>query len=76
MVQVLISDGSWFSVACVRCVLPVPVFPCMWMFLLLFLPSRFLSAVFVFFRSMNFEGMCSGCNGSVFDIILDFITSL
>lgn len=59
------SLESWFRVEIVRWVFPVPLGPWIWIFLLLFSPSRLSNVSLVFSRSMKLEGMCSGCSGSV-----------
>lgn len=59
------SLESWFRVEIVRWVFPVPLGPWIWIFLLLFSPSRLSNASLVFSRSMKLEGMCSGCSGSM-----------
>ena len=62
------SLESWFRVEIVRWVFPVPLGPWIWIFLLLFSPSRLSNASLVFSRSMKLEGMCSGCNGSMLEM--------
>ena len=46
-------------------VFPVPLGPWIWIFLLLFSPSRLSNVSLVFSRLMKLEGMCSGCSGSM-----------
>ena len=68
------SLESWFRVEIVRWVFPVPLGPWIWIFLLLFSPSRLSNASLVFSRSMKLEGMCSGRSGSMLEMGA-FITS-